>query len=194
MGGMEILKILLNTITEIKDSSMEMEFRILEVQESYRLLKNYEYKIDEETEKKAASLMINWEELLDFADKKDFEANSIKKSFAEVTKNDVETFKKKIKDEYETYLQNGPGTSSVSLERGMELLQASKLKIKQFNQDREENVLAEKLFNLEISKYPELIAMEEANKKYDEVYSVFDDYQKKIKDFSSMSWSKLDAS
>jgi dynein heavy chain len=76
----------------------------------------------------------------------------------------------------------------------MELLQASKLKIKQFNQDREENVLAEKLFNLEISKYPELIAMEEANKKYDEVYSVFDDYQKKIKDFSSMSWSKLDAS
>ena len=138
--------------------------------------------------------MINWEELLDFADKKDFEANSIKKSFAEVTKNDVETFKKKIKDEYETYLQNGPGTSSVSLERGMELLQASKLKIKQFNQDREENVLAEKLFNLEISKYPELIAMEEANKKYDEVYSVFDDYQKKIKDFSSMSWSKLDAS
>jgi|LauGreDrversion4_2_1035121.scaffolds.fasta_scaffold528231_2 hypothetical protein len=36
--------------------------------------------------------------------------------------------------------------------------------------------------------------MEEANKKYDEVYSVFDDYQKKIKDFSSMSWSKLDAS
>ena len=194
MGGMEILKILLNTITEIKDSSMEMEFRILEVQESYRLLKNYEYKIDEETEKKAASLMINWEELLDFADKKDFEANSIKKSFAEVTKNDVETFKKKIKDEYETYLQNGPGTSSVSLERGMELLQASKLKIKQFNQDREENVLAEKLFNLDISKYPELIAMEEANKKYDEVYSVFDDYQKKIKDFSSMSWSKLDAS
>ena len=194
MGGMEILKILLNTITEIKDSSMEMEFRILEVQESYRLLKNYEYKIDEETEKKAASLMINWEELLDFADKKDFEANSIKKSFAEVTKNDVETFKKKIKDEYETYLQNGPGTSSVSLERGMELLQASKLKIKQFNQDREENVLAEKLFNLEFSKYPELIAMEEANKKYDEVYSVFDDYQKKIKDFSSMSWSKLDAS
>ena len=91
-------------------------------------------------------------------------------------------------------MQNGPGTSSVSLERGMELLQASKLKIKQFNQDREENVLAEKLFNLEISKYPELIAMEEANKKYDEVYSVFDDYQKKIKDFSSMSWSKLDAS
>jgi len=194
MGGMEILKILLNTITEIKDSSMEMEFRILEVQESFRLLKNYEYKIDEETEKKSANLMINWEELLDFADKKDFEANSIKKSFAEVTKNDVETFKKKIKDEYETYLQNGPGTSSVSLERGMELLQASKLKIKQFNQDREENVLAEKLFNLEISKYPELIAMEEANKKYDEVYSVFDDYQKKIKDFSSMSWSKLDAS
>jgi len=47
------------------------------------------------------------------------------------------------------------------------LLKESHDKIKAFNKKREENVSAEKLFNLEISKYPELIAMEESNKRYD---------------------------
>ena len=114
--------------------------------------------------------MTNWQELLEFADKKDFDVNDFKKNFAEVTKQEVETFKGKIKDEYDQYMSKGPGTPSVSLEEGAELLAASKDKIRSFNRIREENVLAEKLFNLPISKFPELIAMEEANKKYDLIY------------------------
>jgi dynein heavy chain len=48
--------------------------------------------------------------------------------------------------------------------------------IKRFNKEREDNVLAEKLFNLPISKFPELVSMEEMNKKYDMVYNIFKDY------------------
>jgi hypothetical protein len=36
--------------------------------------------------------------------------------------------------------------------------------------------------------------MEEANKKYDEIYNVYNEFNKKVLDFSAMSWSKLDAS
>ena len=54
--------------------------------------------------------------------------------------------------------------------------------------------MAEKLFNLEISKYSELIEKEEFNKKYEEIYSFYDEYNKKIKIFSLMSWSNFDAS
>ena len=94
---------------------------------------------------------------MEFADRKDFDVNDFKKNFAEVTKQEVETFKGKIKDEYDQYMSKGPGTPSVSLEEGAELLTASKDKIRSFNRIREENVLAEKLFNLPISKFPELI-------------------------------------
>jgi dynein heavy chain len=66
-------------------------------------------------------------------------------------------------------------------------------KIRAFNKKREENVSAEKLFNLPISKYPELVAMEESNKKYDVIYNVYNEYEKKVQDFSAMSWSKMDA-
>ena len=35
--------------------------------------------------------------------------------------------------------------------------------------------------------------MEEANKKYDQIYGIFKDYQTSVKDFSLMSWGRLDA-
>jgi dynein heavy chain len=157
MGAIDQLKALLNVITEIKNTSMDMEFRIVEVQEQFRVLDMYEYEIDEEVKKDVEGLMNQWDQLLEYADKTNFGVNDFKKNFAEVTKQDVETFKIKIIDEYTEYVARGPGVSAITLEEGVELLNQSKEKIKAFNKTREENVLAEKLFNLPISKFPELI-------------------------------------
>lgn len=132
--------------------------------------------------------------MLELAEKRDFEVNDFKKNFAEVTKQEVETFKEKIMEEHKKYMEHGPGTTSVSLDEGFDLLASSKETIKRFTKIREEHVLAEKLFNLPISKFPELIAMEEANKKYDKIYSIFKDHQNNLKEFGLMQWSKLEAS
>ena len=86
----------------------------------------YNYSYPEDIEKEVDTLMTNWEDLLEFADRKDFEVNDFKKSFSEVTKTDVETFKIKIMEEYEKYMSHGPGTLAVQLEEGSELLAASK--------------------------------------------------------------------
>lgn len=138
------------------------------------------------------SVAQNWNELLEFADRKDFEVIDYKKNFAEVTKGDVLKFKNELKEEYEKYISNGPGADHVSLEDGVELLQMSKDMNRRFNRRREELVLAEKLFNLPISKFPELIKMEEDNKIYDEIYSIFKEHQQGVKEWSMMPWSKLD--
>ena len=53
--------------------------------------------------------------------------------------------------------------------------------------------MAEKLFNLPISKYPELIKMEMDNAMYDNIYSIFKSHQANVKEWSMMAWSKLDA-
>lgn len=138
--------------------------------------------------------MSNWEELVDFADRRNFEVNDFKQTYSTVTKEEVKAFQQTIKEEYERYLSKGPGlNNNGSLEEGVELLKQSKEKVAEFNKKREENVSAEKLFNLEISKYPELIAMEELNKKYDKVYDVYNNYDKKVQDFSAMPFLKMDA-
>lgn len=180
MQSIDLLKILLKVISEIKDISMDMEFRIIEVQEQFRMLTMYEYTIEPEIQEQVDTLMSNWEELMDFADRRNFEVNDFKQNYSAVTKEEVRNFQQQIKEEYEKYLQKGPGTSNVSLEEGVELLKESKEKIAAFNKKREENVSAEKLFELEISKYPELIAMEESNKKYDKIYNVYIEYDKKV--------------
>lgn len=46
MGDIDQLKQLLNVITEIKNKSMDMELRILEVQEQFRVLNMYDFEID----------------------------------------------------------------------------------------------------------------------------------------------------
>jgi hypothetical protein len=48
MQSIELLKILLKVISEIKDISMDMEFKIVEVQEQFRMLTMYEYEIEPE--------------------------------------------------------------------------------------------------------------------------------------------------
>ena len=177
MGGIESLKHLLNVISEIKNKSMDMEFRINEVSEQFRILKMYKYTVIATVQQQVDALNNTWIELLDMADRKDFEVNDFKKNFAEVTKGEVLKFKNELKDEYEKYIANGPGADHVSLEEGVELLQMSKDINRRFARRREEYVLAEKLFNLPISKFPELIKMEEDNKIYDDVYSVYKEHQ-----------------
>jgi dynein heavy chain len=102
--------------------------------------------------------------------------DGFKKSYAEITKKDVSNFKEELKEIYEAYKANGPGSDHVTLEEGVELLNRSKEQNKMFNRRREDLVLAEKLFNLPISKFPELIEMEELNKQYDEIYGIFKEH------------------
>ena len=44
------------------------------------------------------------------------------------------------------------------------------------NRQKEDKVLAEKLFNLPISKYDELIAMDQLNNKLDLIYNIYKEH------------------
>ena len=79
------MKALLNIISEIKNISMDMEFRVVEVQEQFRVLKMYNFEVEAELQKDVDNLMNNWEELIESANKKDFEVNEFKTNFANVT-------------------------------------------------------------------------------------------------------------
>lgn len=104
----------------------------------------------------------------------------------------VAKFKKDLAIEYEKYKANGPGTSDVSLDEGLELLQASKDLCLTFQIQKNDNLLSETLFDLEISTYPDLNDMVEKNKIYDMIYDIYREQRETVKDFSVVAWSKLD--
>lgn len=101
-------------------------------------------------------------------------------------------FKQDLAIEYEKYRANGPGTSEVSLEEGVELLQASKDLCMSFQIKKNDNLLSETLFDLPISTYPDLNDMIEKNKIYDMIYQIYILHRESVKDFSVIAWSKLD--
>jgi dynein heavy chain len=153
----------------------------------------YNYVVKPDIQQQVDVLSQSWEDLRDMSDRKDFELNEYKKNYSDVTKNDVAKFKEELVTVYEKYLERGPGSFNVSLEEGVHKLEESKVANEAYNRKREEFVLAEKLFNLTISKYPELIKMELDNAMYDEIYSIFKSHQSNVKEWSMMAWSKLDA-
>lgn len=60
------------------------------------------------------------------------------------------------------------------------------------NHRKDDYVMSEILFNLPISKYPALIQMEELNEIYGRIYKIFEGHSEKVKDWSMVSWAKLD--
>ena len=191
-SNIESLKQILKVISDVKNSSMGMKFRIHEVEEQFRLMQMYNFPVDEELQAQVNDIGPNWESLLYQAKKKDFEMNDFKMSFAEVTKKQVAEFKSNFDEYFSNYEANGPGAPHVSLEQGAELLNRAKEQAKFSNQKREELVLAEKLFNLPISKFDQLIKMESLNQLFDSIYGIFARHQAQVREWSMMPWSKLD--
>jgi len=189
----ESLKALLNEIAKIRDISMNMEFRIADVQEKFRILKMYNEKEDPAKLEEAFTLHERWKELVLEAKVKDLKLIETKKLFAKDTKDQVEELKAKIQAFYNRYKASGPGSADCSLDRGLELLEEAKEECAYYNSEKEKLVLAEKLFELEISSFPRLVEIEEENKKLDLLYGIYKDFKTQVNEWSLMPWNKLDA-
>jgi dynein heavy chain len=114
-----------------------------------------------------------------------------KDRFARNTQQMIETFKQEIEREYQNYIDNGPGADHVSLDQGLELLNHSKDSLTALNARKDDYVQSENLFGLTISKYPDLIKMEELNTIYSKIYGIYELHSEKVKEFSTINWSKL---
>jgi dynein heavy chain len=66
-----MFKQLLNKVAEIKNVSMDMELRIVEAQEQYRVLKMQRYDITPEEQECIDKIQQDWENLIEMANKKD---------------------------------------------------------------------------------------------------------------------------
>lgn len=94
---------------------------------------------------------------------------------------------------HKQYKEEGPSAPGTSLDDGLRLIDYYKERIVELNRRKEELVLAEKLFNLDISNFPELVAIDVENKQLQPLYDLYRDVKNTIKEYSSMTWMKLDA-
>lgn len=122
------LKKMLHNIADIKNKSMDMEFRLSDLTEKFRILEMYNLPVEKEKLHDAREIEVKWTKLVRDAKVKDFKLNNVKEYFAKETQEDVITFKKQLKDYYDEYIASGPGSDEVDLDQGLELLEEYKVK------------------------------------------------------------------
>lgn len=184
----------LNVISIIRGSTEEVETKYRDVMECYRTLTMYNYPVDMAEKALADDLPNRWDSIATKASEVDTQLVPIKIKFTETTVNQVKEFRNEIKIFKQEFLENGPGTGDLDMDRGLEALLATKESLARLNERREQLVRAEKLFNLPISSYSDLYDVEHQVKELERIYELYSDVKQAIGGWATLPWSSLDVS
>uniref|UniRef100_A0A8C6Y8I9 Dynein axonemal heavy chain 10 n=1 Tax=Naja naja TaxID=35670 RepID=A0A8C6Y8I9_NAJNA len=187
---LEDLKFVLGTIAEIKQISLEVELKYLDIQERYRTLAMYNI-ITEEEKDLVDKIKLMWETLYADAAGVDHSLGSIKKTFTEITREQIGNYSKEIDDFYQRFVTEGPGSVGENLDRGLELMVVFEKELEKHEKNRQELANAEKLFDLPITMYPDMIKIQKEMKGLRQIYEIYKLQQAAKEEWSQTLWVNL---
>ncbi|KAG8456021.1 hypothetical protein GDO86_001999 [Hymenochirus boettgeri] len=188
---LEDLKFVLGTIANIRDISLTVEIKFRDIQERYRTLSVYNIEFEEEERVLAERITQIWEELFQESKLVDRSLGKVKKSFTQITKDQIEDYKKKLVTFAELFSKEGPGAVGDSLDQGLQVLSAFEKELAKYEKDRQELANAEKLFDLPITMYPELIQIQKEMKGLQQIYEIYGAQKKAKEEWSQTLWADL---
>ncbi|DBA95316.1 TPA: Dynein heavy chain cytoplasmic [Trebouxia sp. C0006] len=193
---LEELKQVLNIINTIKSTSMNMELRYVDLEERFRTRVLYapaESRAGLETEyTDACGIRPAWADLVDQAGLVDFDLSETKTAFSITTRQQVTEFQGVASEFLQRLKTTGPGLPNTDLAKGLELLKKFQEEAVAVSQQREQLVLAEKLFGMDITSYPDLIQAEAELKRLGQVYGVYAEHADNVRQYSQQLWADLD--
>ncbi|XP_009299843.1 dynein axonemal heavy chain 10 [Danio rerio] len=189
---LEDLKFVLVTITDIRDMSLSVEMRINDAQERYRTLSMYIVETTEEEMQLSANISILWNDLFMESRQVDRSLVKVKKTFAEITLNQIEEYKQELFIFAESFNMHGPGAVGDDLEKGLQIMSTYETELVRVEARRQELAKAEKLFNLPITMYPELLNVQKEMRGLRQIYEIFKSQKEAKTEWSQTLWVNLD--
>lgn len=105
---------------------------------------------------KCSQLQLQWDALEAEAVQVNAALEEVKQDFSGITCQQVDSFLVRVGHFYETFKVAGPGRGNVDLSIGVKLMRDTEAELAEVAQERDALVLAQKLFDLDITAYPEL--------------------------------------
>uniref|UniRef100_A0A8B9QA73 Dynein axonemal heavy chain 10 n=1 Tax=Apteryx owenii TaxID=8824 RepID=A0A8B9QA73_APTOW len=183
--SLEDLKFVLGTIAEIKDMSFKVELKYLDIQERYRTLAMYSIPVANEEQEMADKIREKWETLLFEASEVDHSLGSIKRTFTKITRQQVGDYSKEIADFFHKFTTEGPGAVGEDLDKGLELMDIFEKEVEKLEKSHQELGNAEKLFDLPITLYPELMKAQNDMEGLKQIYGIY-----KLQKVTKEEWSQ----
>ena len=188
---LEDLKGVLNIIGEIRTSTMLTEIEYTDLEERYRTRALFNVSDNEEDATAALALRSQWAALTAESIRVDESLEDVKARFTDITVGQVRSFVSETVEFAERLRRSGPGIPTVDLDKGIAQLEDFKVELAQKMEVRDHLVQAERLFELPITSYPDLLASDQEVNNLGVVYGVYGEHLAAVESFASTLWAEL---
>ncbi|XP_074640231.1 dynein axonemal heavy chain 10-like [Tubulanus polymorphus] len=188
---LEDLKSVLRTISDIKNMSMEVESRVRDITERYRTLDMYGLEATEEEKELQLVIQEMWNDLVLESKNVDASLIVVKKKFTEITQQQIQEFGDELKKFQEEFHMEGPGAVGGNLDNGLQLMKKYGEILAKHEAERQELANAERLFDLPITMYPDLLQVQKEFKGMELVYAIFEEQNKAREQWAETLWANL---
>ncbi|XP_078523750.1 dynein axonemal heavy chain 10 isoform X2 [Lissotriton helveticus] len=190
-GTLTDLKFVLATIAHIRDMSLTVEMRFNDIQERYRTLAMYNIQVPEEEKELVITIKDKWEALVHKSDEVDHSLGRVKKTFTQISRDEIGEYKKELVEFAERFRTEGPGAVGEDLDAGLDRLLIYEKELARHEKRRQELVNAEKLFDLPITMYPDLQQVQKEMKGLREIYDIYKAQKEAKNEWSTTLWANL---
>ncbi|XP_014674920.1 PREDICTED: dynein heavy chain 10, axonemal-like [Priapulus caudatus] len=190
-ASLDDLKCVLRAIQDIRDMSLMVESRIVDIQERYRTLATYDIEVPSEEAELADHIRNIWDELVYNSKRVDATLISVKKKFTNITKSQIAQFGNELAVFAERFHSEGPGAVGLDLDKGVEMLKRYNQEVQMYENQRQELGNAEKLFDLSITMYPDLNKVSKEMTGLQLIYAVYEEQKKTRESWSQTLWANL---
>ncbi|KAK2902109.1 hypothetical protein Q8A73_011855 [Channa argus] len=188
---LENLKSVLGTISDIKDMFLDVEIRINDIKERYRTLAMYKVEVGEDELEVVAKIDQIWSDLFAESRQVDRGLTDVKKSFTQITKEKSEEFKQELSIFAESFHMHGPGAVGDDLDKGLTIMESYEKDLAKILGGRQELANAEKLLDLPVTMYPDVISIQKEMQGLRQTYGIYKAYKDAKAEWSQTLWMDL---
>ncbi|KAF8281137.1 dynein, axonemal, heavy polypeptide 5 [Trypanosoma cruzi] len=189
---LEDLRVLMETLQEIRERESVVEFQFYPVQQAYALLQRFNVNIFKEEIDRVEDIRFKWRKLHAQAELRSDEINHMQHGFKKGLTQEVQKFGAEVISFRNDYDAHGPMVEGLKPQEAMERLKRYQRQFDDKYRKWLTLMAGEELFGLPVHKYPELVKTKKELELLDKLYTLYINVLQKVDGYNDVLWCELD--